>query len=80
MHVNTRLLLPGLVILVLGLLIVAYDLPQVAYLQGAGAPWHDEHGMVQRIHAELYAGLGIMAAGAAIIACSWIKEPTQARR
>ena len=76
----------GMVALVLGLLIVVYDLPQVAYVQSAGIGEEGRRGggadpeVIRRIQAELYAGAGIAAAGAAAVLYSGLRAAWPAKK
>lgn len=75
----------GMVALVLGLLIVVYDLPQVAYVQSAGVGGEGQGGgadpeVIRRIQAELYAGAGIAAAGAAAVLYSGLRAAWPAKK
>lgn len=91
---NVRVLLSGLAILMLGLMIVAYDLPQILLLQPAAVDGmrgqhppqpHLGHAgadpdIVWRIHAEFYAGLGVITAGAALVLFSVAAGPVRGLR
>jgi len=70
--VDNRIFFAGLVILIFGLLILVYDLPQIMYIQSLTSEElrmvdRAEHDKFQRIQVEFYAGIGILAAGATVV-------------
>lgn len=69
---DNRIFFAGLVILIFGLLILVYDLPQIMYIQSLTSEElrmvdRAEHDKFQRIQVEFYAGIGILAAGATVV-------------
>ena len=72
---DNRIFFVGLAVLILGLLIMVYDLPQVMYIHTITTEemqLHDniEMEMLQRIQNEFYVGVGILAAGAVLMLMS----------
>lgn len=70
--VDGRVFFVGLAVLILGLLILVYDLPQLMYIQQIADEelrTYDAQDLekFQRVQAEFYAGAGILAAGAAVM-------------
>lgn len=69
---DNRIFFAGLVILIFGLLILVYDLPQIMYIQSLTSEElrmvdRAEHDKFQRIQSEFYVGIGILAAGATVV-------------
>ena len=72
---DNRIFFVGLAVLILGLLVTVYDLPQVMYINtvtAGGVQLHDniQTEMFQRIQNEFYVGIGILAAGAVLMLLS----------
>lgn len=69
---NEKLFFAGIVVVILGLLILVYDYPQLLYMQTMAAEQVQLSDMLsfdrfQRIQIEFYAGVGILCMGAVIL-------------
>ena len=82
--VQNILFFAGILAAILGLLVLVYDYPQIAYIQGISG---GELSMISpevrdkfdRIRVEFYAGAAILGAGIAIMAASKLRKTGYAK-
>ncbi len=83
--VDSRVFFAGVAVLIFGLLILVYDLPQVMYIQTMTIEelrLHDraELDKFQRIQSEFYAGIGISAIGGILMLFSRFRQSALDRK
>ena len=83
--VDNRVFFVGLVVLILGLLILVYDFPQIMYIQTMTVEemqLHDraDREKFQRIQSEFYVGIGILVLGGVLLLFSKFPPAVLARK
>lgn len=77
---NLTLFFVGIVVLILGILIIIFDYPQIQYLENQGISESsyrldmEKFSIYQRLMIELSVGTGLLIAGIGLIAVSFLKR------